>query len=63
MNAVVSHAQQAGETQRGALCVIVRMVYTVRYVSAAEAREDKCPAGDRRGKKVEIKMIKVTKLE
>lgn len=41
MNAVVSHAQQAGETQRGALCVIVRVGNTVRYVSAAEARRRK----------------------
>lgn len=57
MNAVVSHAQQAGETQRGALCVIVRVGNTVRYVSAAEAREDD---RQREREKVAVIIIKAT---
>lgn len=32
-----------GRRSGGALCVIVRMDNTVRYVSAAEAREDDGP--------------------
>lgn len=57
MNAVVSHAQQAGETQRGALCVIVRVGNTVRYVSAAEARED-----DRQRERRKVAVIIIMKV-